>query len=867
MAQYRGVEVPQHLCRVLPFMENVDECREALQTLGQQWDLLDVLSRVIETGTEVQQTRSEFQALNTDLVAALAEESLLEVISVLTSKAQVVVDVIIRNLFERTADIGFLATDEDLRAFLGGDSAYTADGIRERLLEYQAKYSVYENIIVLDTDGKIMASISNEGLPEKTRDPIIDTAQSTQDAYVETFAPSDLVPRETPCLTYAYRISPTGLASSSSLGVLVLIFEFEKEMDDIFRHLSHQDDWSILTLLNEDGEVLTSTDPIQIGLGAQLPVDSEKDYQIIRYAGRRYIAVTRQTNGYQGFFGLGWQGCALIPIEFAFEQPQETDSIALKDHEFRIIAGNEDLLSDSMREIPRRATEIQVELNRTVWNGHLLGGQSKSAEDQLGNSVAQQTLLHEISQTGERTSRIFGDAVSSLNRTAIGLIIQDCAFASALALNLMDRNLYERANDCRWWALTTQFRQQLAKPKHTESELSGLAQTLKYINDLYTVYTNLILFDRNGQILAVSNSEEAELVGTTIDPDLRGRITSRALTSYYGVSEFEKTPLYSDRPTYVYGAPVHDMNQKSKTIGGIAIVFDSEPELAAMLLDASPRNKDGELLTDSKTVYFDSQRKIISSTDKNDIIGSIFDIDEELLNIAKGEKRSTVITKDRELLALGISKSEGYREYKSVADDYKNTVYAACVLKLGDFEGEVGDVWNAALRPRFKHNAGDIKQSVELATFRIGSNWFGLKTANIVEAVTPNQVLPLPHSAPSVSGCIMYKGISVLLLNIRCKLSFESNPKPTARMTSIVLRMPDGNLLGLEVDELGDIVKINSDKLKDEHQATASSIANSIVPSDKFPGENQEGRSMMQVLDIPSILMAAGIASSINHAA
>jgi len=39
------------------------------------------------------------------------------------------------------------------------------------------------------------------------------------------------------------------------------------------------------------------------------------------------------------------------------------------------------------------------------------------------------------------------------------------------------------------------------------------------------------------------------------------------------------------------------------------------------------------------------------------------------------------------------------------------------------------------------------------------------------------------------------------------------------------------------------------------------------VPSDKFPGENQEGRSMMQVLDIPSILMAAGIASSINHAA
>jgi len=148
-----------HYIKVFKILTLLYGISEWLNTLGQQWDLLDVLSRVIETGTEVQQTRSEFQALNTDLVAALAEESLLEVISVLTSKAQVVVDVIIRNLFERTADIGFLATDEDLRAFLGGDSAYTADGIRERLLEYQAKYSVYEKSSVLSPGMKIYSLI------------------------------------------------------------------------------------------------------------------------------------------------------------------------------------------------------------------------------------------------------------------------------------------------------------------------------------------------------------------------------------------------------------------------------------------------------------------------------------------------------------------------------------------------------------------------------------------------------------------------------------------------------------------------------------------------------------------------------------
>jgi hypothetical protein len=29
----------------------------------------------------------------------------------------------------------------------------------------------------------------------------------------------------------------------------------------------------------------------------------------------------------------------------------------------------------------------------------------------------------------------------------------DCLSGASLAINIMDRNLYERANDCRWWAL------------------------------------------------------------------------------------------------------------------------------------------------------------------------------------------------------------------------------------------------------------------------------------------------------------------------------------------------------------------------------------------------------------------------------
>ncbi len=38
------------------------------------------------------------------------------------------------------------------------------------------------------------------------------------------------------------------------------------------------------------------------------------------------------------------------------------------------------------------------------------------------------------------------------------MVLGDSVFLAELIVDIMDRNLYERANDCRWWALTTDFR-------------------------------------------------------------------------------------------------------------------------------------------------------------------------------------------------------------------------------------------------------------------------------------------------------------------------------------------------------------------------------------------------------------------------
>ena len=116
--QYKDVEIPSELSGLINYMTDVEGYREELHNLGNQWDLLTILGQMSGTGTDMTGTRKGFQRLTSELLGQLGLETLKKVVQEIDSKAQVAVDIVIRNLFERTADIGFLATDDDIREFL-----------------------------------------------------------------------------------------------------------------------------------------------------------------------------------------------------------------------------------------------------------------------------------------------------------------------------------------------------------------------------------------------------------------------------------------------------------------------------------------------------------------------------------------------------------------------------------------------------------------------------------------------------------------------------------------------------------------------------------------------------------------------------
>ena len=822
--QYKDVEIPKELSGLISHMADVEGYREELHNLGNQWDLLTILGQMSGTGTDMTGTRLGFQRLTSELLSQLGLETLKKTIQEIGSKAQVAVDIVIRNLFERTADIGFLATDDDIREFLIEASSLNAqlseldpasDQAQEladllaghvslivsRFQEYVDKYSVYFNIILLNPDGDVLAQLDQDNDVLSSRDPLISESLVTPGEYVEVFRQSDLLKDRGDSLLYAYRVTETNDPESRPLGVLCLCFRFENEMEGVFRNLGSEGDWAVMTLLDKTGRVIASSDAYHVPLGAVLDSDHEAKFKVVQFAGRQYLAKTCATKGYQGYHGLGWFGHVMIPLENAFNKSGVTGLKQTVDQEIlEAVMNDPQLFSAKLRSIPLQAEHIQRELERTVWNGNVRESDAQS-----------KVLLWNISDAGARTKMVFEQSIGNLHETVVSGILNDVEFQATLAVDIMDRNLYERANDCRWWALTSAFRKILSQQEISTLDADTIGSILAYINGLYTVYTNLYVYDARGKILAVSNQSESRIVGTVLPDDLSHQILMLNGSQAYAVSPFEATPLYEGRHTYIYGAAISDIAKSDRCVGGIGVVFDSEPQFKEMLMDSLPRNEQGEVLEGCFGVFADRRGRIISSTSARFEIGGTISVHDRFLRLPNGEGTSMIIEFEGAYYAVGAKVSAGYREYK-VDDGYENDVIGLVFVPLA----EVSDQKQRVVRRReigmgVSHKRTTGMDCIELATFYIGDKWLGINASHVDEAVNSEGITTIPGSPDFVIGKFVYNDELITVIDIRTQLKLPKikfNPD-----SPIVVVRADSAHIGIVVDALGEIPEICMDRV------------------------------------------------------
>ncbi len=703
----------------LPHMRDVIRCEHSLHELNLMWRIIESSAKM-NCPEEAQnllpsmaKTREGFDALEKELVLSLVNEKVVTALNETATKAQYLIDILVRNLYERTADVGFLATDKALCAFVANPSE-DKEKIESRLLAYRRKYTVYDEIILLDTHGNVLAQIDETTSIEGSLDPLIKESLLTKE-YVETFRFTDLRPNNKQSLIYSKRMLDT--ETGAVIGVLCLCFNLTQEMDSIFKSHGDMSGRSIMLLLDDKNYVIESSDANWVSVGTKMPVNEMSQSNLYIYGGREYLVSTLSSEGYQDYLGpLGWKGQVMMPIDIAFTG-KETD--ALTSLEDGVSKG---LLSHAQSFCPPlfKVMDAAATIRRVVWNGQVM------TAGHGGTLLKLKTILDQISETGTRSNDLFTHSINDLYETVLASNLQNAQFISNLLVDLLDRNLYERANDCRWWALTSELKTALAFDKIDASTALAITDILKYINKLYTVYTRIFVYDRHGVIIASTNASKngETIIGKKIDSASLSQVMQLRTEQQYVVSPFISDTLYENAPTYIYHAAIRS-NDSNAVVGGIGIVFDSTPEFSAMLKDSIPEK------SSFSAFYINRQGRIISSTDPTRLVGSMLDISKDLLALPNGANASKVVIYDHHYAIVGCSVSSGYREFK-VTDGYQEDVIAV----VYDLFGEVQEHFSTRDDATTIINSHPVKSDdPEFATFFIDNELFAIDAANVMEAL------------------------------------------------------------------------------------------------------------------------------------
>ncbi|MCG3660954.1 chemotaxis protein CheW [Aliarcobacter butzleri] len=762
---YKGITIKRELYPIIKYIEDVDKYKDELGTLSSSWDMLALLGQLGDINIDIGKTKENFLNLTSTLLNHLSFQQIKKVTQEMRFKSQVTIDVLIRNLFERTADIGFLATDDDIRLFLENfvskydeNSLVIKQEIQKKFKEYVSKYSVYFDIVLFDIHGKIVVRLNEDINLEKVDTSFIQKVLNTSDDYIESYKYHDFLPQYKKSLVYSYKVTKSNDSGSKDLGVLALCFRFTDEMNAIFGNLVDAKNKECLTILDEDGYVIASSDKEHINLGVKLPIVLNENYKIVSYAGRDYIAKTCETNGYQGFYGLKWYGHIMIPLEYAFLS-DELNSLVVDENIINSMMENEQHFSKELKEVFYNSKTIQDNLIRVIWNGNIVQSKLNSTNREFSRA-----LLNEIGITGNKAN----SSLDNLNQTIISSILKDCEFLSSLAIDIMDRNLYERANDCRWWALNSYFKEALDDYSTINEKKEEISSILKYINDLYTVYSNLIIFDKNGKIIAVSNEKEQYLIGKILTQDWIEKTLTLKDTSKYCVSKFEKTNLYENESTYIYCSAIRSFKDDNDVVGGIAIVFDSSAQFYTMLDEILPKDIYGNKQKGVYAFFTDKNKQIIATTSTNFEVNSYLDIDDSFFKLKNGQNLSRIIEFRGNYYAVGVKCSSGYREYKSAVDDYKNDVLSFVFILIGKANSNVilSHSKTKFLTSQKREFTGE---TIELATFYLGKRLLAVNSKNVIESIGIEELQESIEMDKKnhFKGMVLHKNKLISVLDIR----------------------------------------------------------------------------------------------------
>lgn len=235
----------------------------------------------------------------------------------LAEMAQTLIQLIVRNLYERTADVRWWATDTALVRCLEQPTAENIAFASERLALINRFYSVYLDLVLVNAQGKVIASSGRSQFPRVAGADLsalswVKKALATRsgdDYGVDEIRRSPLHDNKMVAV-YATAVRAGAAINGNSLGALGVYFDWDAQADIIVKEepsLSAEE-WQHARVLLLDAQLCVIASSDGKGLLEKFELRSEgkqKGYYI--NAAGQLVAFAR-TLGYQEYDGLGWYG-------------------------------------------------------------------------------------------------------------------------------------------------------------------------------------------------------------------------------------------------------------------------------------------------------------------------------------------------------------------------------------------------------------------------------------------------------------------------------------------------------------------------------------------------------------------------------
>ena len=267
-------------------------------------------------------------------------------------------------------------------------------------------------------------------------------------------------------------------------------------------------------------------------------------------------------------------------------------------------------------------------------------------------AVGQQveTIARELE---EQLTKRTGNLMSSIERMTDRSRGERMVDLSLNAIELIDRNLYERTCDVRWWATDSAVVDCATAPD--AAAVSHVSERLAVILSAYTVYLDLWLCDLDGNVLANGRKDRFNVVGQNVATTKWFR-EARSLRSGddYVAGDVECQPLLGNAQVATYCASVRSGGKANgKPIGVLAIHFDWEPQARAIVEGVRVGAADK-----ARVLLVDSNCRVIAASDGKGLLT-------EQVSLSMNGQRSGFY-QDRSGALVAFHATPGYETYKGL---------------------------------------------------------------------------------------------------------------------------------------------------------------------------------------------------------